>query len=115
ISTESEILTWLATTDAEITYINNNKRDADVGGNVNVVYCNSRNGPNCGGLCTVYNGGATCLHAPGTQCLMATADVSFCSGGNCDGPCSGFNACGTRLNNNFCFTPNTNSIVVPFV
>ena len=112
-ATPSDILTWLSTTDAKVTFVNG--PTADVGGNVMVVYCSTRDGNTCGGNCTVYNGGATCLNAPNTNCLMATANVAFCSGKSCASPCNGFNSCGTRLSNNFCYTPGTNSIAVPFI
>ncbi|EJD50741.1 hypothetical protein AURDEDRAFT_57649, partial [Auricularia subglabra TFB-10046 SS5] len=118
IMTESEMLTWLSTTSAKLTFIGDpipkgvSKR---VGGNVMVVYCSKRTQNVCGGPCTVYNGGATCLGAPDTNCLSATANVGFCSGSGCGGGCNQFASCGTRLDNNFCFTPGTKSIIVPFV
>ncbi|EJD40296.1 hypothetical protein AURDEDRAFT_139067 [Auricularia subglabra TFB-10046 SS5] len=114
---ESQLLTWLSTTDAELTYIGApvGSPHALVGGNVMVVYCNKRTQGVCGGACTVYNGGATCLNAPGTTCLRATASVGFCDKSGCSGSCNQFSSCGTRLNDGFCFTPGTKSIIVPFV
>ena len=78
----SDLLTWLSTTDANITYTSG-PVSRDVGGNVMVVYCTKRTQSVCGGECTVYNGGAKCINAPGTSCLMATANVGFCDRGNC--------------------------------
>lgn len=80
-----------------------------------VVYCSSRSNNVCGGACTVYNGGATCLDAPDTKCLMASANVAFCDRSGCGGDCNQLSSCGTRLDNNFCYTPGTKSIIVPFV
>ncbi|EJD50736.1 hypothetical protein AURDEDRAFT_111931 [Auricularia subglabra TFB-10046 SS5] len=117
IVTESALLTWLSTTDAEITYIGEPIKGLDkrVGGNVMVVYCSKRSQNVCGGPCTVYNGGATCLDAPNTNCLSASANVAFCDRSNCGGDCNQLSSCGTRLDNNFCYTPGTKSIVVPFI
>ncbi|KZV93984.1 hypothetical protein EXIGLDRAFT_835300 [Exidia glandulosa HHB12029] len=120
IMTESEMLTWLSTTSATLTFIGEPipkaaNLNARVGGNVMVVYCSSRTNNVCGGACTVYNGGATCLNAPDTVCLSATANVGFCDRGGCGGSCNQFSSCGTRLDNNFCYTPGTKSIIVPFV
>ncbi|RXW18541.1 hypothetical protein EST38_g7313 [Candolleomyces aberdarensis] len=80
---------WLATTDAKLTFIGD---PAGVNGRLNplasrqgpgvlatrVVYCSTRSHNVCGGACTVYNGGAACLNAPGTQCLTADRNVAFC-------------------------------------
>ena len=110
----SDLLTWLSTTDANITYTSG-PVSRDVGGNVMVVYCTKRTQSVCGGECTVYNGGAKCINAPGTSCLMATANVGFCDRGNCGGSCNQLSTCGTHLDDNFCFTPGTASINVPFV
>ncbi|KAI0729529.1 hypothetical protein C8Q72DRAFT_828949 [Fomitopsis betulina] len=44
-----------------------------------VTYCSQRIDSVCGGACTVYTGGATCLNAPDTNCLAATNNVGFCS------------------------------------
>ena len=122
---EDDFKDWLANTDADITYvgepIDNTRRSADPDtsltkrANVMVTYYTKRTQNVCGGTCTVYNGGPTCLSAPGTSCLSATANVGFCDHGGCSGSCNEFASCGTRLNNNFCFTPGTKSIIVPFV
>ncbi|KAJ3826849.1 hypothetical protein F5880DRAFT_1541559 [Lentinula raphanica] len=79
-----------------------------------VVYCNTKTVNVCGGSCTVYNGGAKCLNAPGTNCLSATNNVGFCDRGGCGGSCNQFSTCGTRMDDNFCYTPGTNSINVGF-
>ena len=111
------MLTWLATTDAELTFIGtpikHDSRSEDAAQSVMVTYCSSRSQGVCGGACTVYNGGPTCLSAPGTVCLGATANVGFCDKSGCKGSCNDFNDCGTRLDNNFCYTPGTKSIIVP--
>ncbi|TFK84424.1 hypothetical protein K466DRAFT_577298 [Polyporus arcularius HHB13444] len=110
-----EFLHWLDTTDADITYVGtpidrNAPRAAEA---VMVTYCSSRTQNVCGGACTVYNGGSACLNAPGTKCLAATANVGFCDRSGCGGSCNQLSSCGTRLDNGFCFTPGTASIVVP--
>ncbi|KAH9926251.1 uncharacterized protein BXZ73DRAFT_78757 [Epithele typhae] len=111
--TDSEFLTWLATTDANITYVGpaTSKRAKSV----TVTYCTKRSGNVCGGSCQVYSGPDTCLDASGTSCLMASADVSFCDHGGCSGSCNQLSSCGTKLSGGFCDTPGTNSIIVPFV
>ncbi|KAF9552085.1 hypothetical protein CPC08DRAFT_745012 [Agrocybe pediades] len=111
IASEAEIMHFIATTDAKLTFIGNpiQRRNAL---DTTVVYCSSRVDNVCGGACTVYSGGPTCLNAPDTQCLSATSNVGFCDRGGCGGSCNEFASCGTRLSNNFCFTPGTASILV---
>ncbi|KAH7103665.1 hypothetical protein BKA62DRAFT_768605 [Auriculariales sp. MPI-PUGE-AT-0066] len=117
IWTHDEFLEWVRTTDSELTFIGEPiaaslaKRQETV----QVVYCSLRLGDVCGGPCTVYNGGAICLDAPDTNCLRATSNVAFCSSSGCGGDCNQLETCGTRLNNGFCWTPDTASIAVPFV
>ena len=108
---------WLATTDANVTFHGKplgdlsdiSKRNAL---DTMVTYCNTQIDNVCGGLCTVYNGGANCLSAPGTACLFATNNVGFCDSDGCGGSCNQFSSCGTRLDNGFCDTPGTASILV---
>ncbi|KAI0665762.1 hypothetical protein C8Q78DRAFT_1063151 [Trametes maxima] len=120
------MLDWLATTDAELTFIGEplslsltTHRDSNplaplprAAQNTIVTYCSKRTQSVCGGPCTVYNGGATCLNAPDTNCLAATHDVGFCDRGGCGGSCHNLATCGTKLANGFCFTPGTRSIIV---
>ncbi|PIL23598.1 hypothetical protein GSI_14911 [Ganoderma sinense ZZ0214-1] len=80
--------------------------------NTMVTYCNKRVNNVCGGSCTVYNGGAACLDAPGTNCFVATNNVGFCDRAGCGHSCHQLSTCGTRLDNGFCFTPGTQSILV---
>ncbi|EIW54845.1 uncharacterized protein TRAVEDRAFT_130874 [Trametes versicolor FP-101664 SS1] len=105
---------WLATTDAELTFIGEppNPLTPRAAQNTMVTYCSSRTQNVCGGHCTVYNGGAACLNAPKTKCLSATKNVGFCDRGGCGGSCNQLSTCGTRLDNGFCFTPGTASIIV---
>ncbi|CAA7263905.1 unnamed protein product [Cyclocybe aegerita] len=77
-----------------------------------VTYCSQRVFNVCGGACTVYNGGATCLNAPNTNCLAATNNVGFCDRAGCGGSCNQLSTCGTRLDGGFCYTPGTRSILV---
>ena len=108
---------WLATTDADVTFHGKpigdladfSKRNAL---DTMVTYCTKKIDDLCGGSCSVYNGGATCIAASGTNCLSATNNVGFCDRGNCGGSCNQFSSCGTRLENNFCYTPGTASILV---
>ncbi|KAK0499069.1 hypothetical protein EDD18DRAFT_1250619 [Armillaria luteobubalina] len=115
IWTDAEFDHWLATTDATITYYGNTtpnplaSRDELT---TRVTYCSSRTQNVCGGACTVYNGGATCLNAPGTVCLAATNNVGFCDRAGCSGSCNQLSSCGTRLDGGFCYTPGTRSIIV---
>ncbi|KIP09619.1 hypothetical protein PHLGIDRAFT_67177, partial [Phlebiopsis gigantea 11061_1 CR5-6] len=116
IVSEAEFKNWLATTDAEIIYVGepivDNPLAARSAQNTMVTYCSNRVDNVCGGPCTVYNGGATCLNTPGTNCLAATNNVGFCDHGGCSGSCNQLSSCGTRLDNGFCFTPGTKSITV---
>ncbi|KAJ7446634.1 hypothetical protein FB451DRAFT_1528447 [Mycena latifolia] len=105
---------WLATTNATLTFIGDpiptdgspSRRASTM-----VTYCNTRSGGVCGGRCTVYNDGAACLNAPGTQCLFATNNVAFGSHGGCGWTCKRLDECGVRLDG-FCYTPGTQSILV---
>ncbi|KAF8816741.1 hypothetical protein BYT27DRAFT_7127306 [Phlegmacium glaucopus] len=111
VVTVEQFKDWLAHTDAKLTFIGKpiSKRNAL---DTMVTYCNRRTDGVCGGDCTVYNGGPKCLNAPDTQCLSATGNVGFCDRGGCGGSCNQFSTCGTRLDNNFCWTPGTASILV---
>ncbi|KAL0061014.1 hypothetical protein AAF712_012187 [Marasmius tenuissimus] len=115
LATANEIYDWIATTDADLTFIGDpidlTKR-APL--NTMVVYCSQRTQNICGGACTVYNGNARCLNAPNTNCLRATTNVGFCDRAGCSGSCNQYSSCGTRLDGGFCYTPGTRSINVPF-
>ena len=114
IVSDSELLTWLSTTDAELTFVGApiNPLAPRSAQNTMVTYCNKRSNNVCGGSCTVYNGGAACLDAPGTSCLAAPHNFAFCDRGGCGGSCNQLSSCGTRLDNGFCYTPGTRSILV---
>ncbi|KAF4593271.1 hypothetical protein AB1N83_013473 [Pleurotus pulmonarius] len=116
IVSDAELDHWLSTTDAKLTFIGEegNNPLAARAGKTRVVYCSSRKGPVCGGACSVYNGGNTCLRAPKTACISATRNVAFCDKGGCSGSCNYINSCGKRLDGGFCATPGTKSILVPF-
>ncbi|KAI0032088.1 hypothetical protein K488DRAFT_78670 [Vararia minispora EC-137] len=105
----AEIDAWLATTNATMTYIGSTTFNPL---NTQVIYCNRRANNVCGGACSYYNGGATCLDAPSTQCLWASNNVAFCDRGGCTHSCNQFSSCGTRLDGGFCYTPGTRSILV---
>ena len=108
---------WLANTDSEVIF--HGKPLSDLSDlhkrnplNTIVTYCTNRIEYLCGGQCHVYNGGATCIDAPYTNCLSATNNVEFCDSGSCSGSCNQLSNCGTHLDNNFCYTPETQSIQV---
>ena len=105
---------WLANTDAELTFVGKppNPLAARSAQNTMVTFCNKRTVNVCGGACTVYNGGAACLDAPGTNCLAATNNVGFCDRAGCGHSCNQLSTCGTHLDNGFCYTPGTQSILV---
>ncbi|KAH9928850.1 uncharacterized protein B0H18DRAFT_953771 [Fomitopsis serialis] len=120
VTTEAEMIQWLKSTDANLTFIGEPipgvnapeglvSRSAQ---NTMVTYCSRRVDNVCGGSCTVYNGGATCLSAPNTQCLAATNNVGFYDRGGCGGSCHQLSTCGTELDNGYCYTPGTASILV---
>ena len=109
-----EMMHWIKTTDADLTFIGEpiNPLAPRSAQNTMVTYCNTRIDNICGGSCSVYNGGATCIAAPGTSCLAATNNVGFCDRGGCGHSCNQLSTCGTRLDNGFCYTPGTQSILV---
>ena len=100
--TVEQFIDWLANTDADVTFHGKpigdlsdfSKRNAL---NTMVTYCTKRIDDLCGGSCQVYNGGATCIEAGGTNCLSATNNVGFCDRSGCGGSCNQFSSCGTRL------------------
>ncbi|KAF4579934.1 hypothetical protein AB1N83_009953 [Pleurotus pulmonarius] len=119
IMSNKELRNWIRTTKGEFKFIGEKfdlednpleSRDAQV---TTVTFCSNRNGGLCNPPCTTATGAGICISAPNTNCLVATTDVRFCSSSGCRGACNSFNSCGTRLNNNFCFTPNTQSISLP--
>ena len=90
---EAQLLHWLKTTSANLTFTGDpipgitgpeglTPRGALA---TTVVYCSVRNGNTCEGPCTVYNGDPECLHAPNTNCLFATGEVTFCAPDKCVG------------------------------
>ncbi|KAF9552083.1 hypothetical protein CPC08DRAFT_792265 [Agrocybe pediades] len=116
VVSEAELMHFINTTNAELKFIgkpiNANGPARRAALDTMVVFCTSRIDQVCGGSCSVYNGGPACLNAPGTQCLSATSNVGFCDRGSCGGSCNQSGSCGDRLDNNFCATPGTASILV---
>ena len=109
-----QMMHWLATTDAKLTFVGAPinplaSRSEQI---TTVTYCSTRSGNVCGGACTVYTGGSTCLNAPDTNCLAATNNVAFCDRAGCGHSCHDLATCGTPLDNGFCYTPGTQSIAV---
>lgn len=109
-----EMMHCIATTDAELTFAGEpiNPLEARPAQKTMIIYGSSRVGNVCGGRCTVYNGGATCLAAPDTNCLSVTKDIGFCNQTSCGGMCTELVNYIQQLSNKFCFTPGTNFIVV---
>ncbi|KAI0655647.1 hypothetical protein C8Q70DRAFT_407722 [Cubamyces menziesii] len=104
------------------TYDNLNPLSPDSPADMTVVYCENAVGAECNTPCTLYNGpGDVCLPAAGTSCLLATVDVTFCGTRDCSGVTTpGF--CNTleqycpshtMQGGYYCFTPGTQSIIVP--
>ncbi|EJF60349.1 hypothetical protein DICSQDRAFT_63395, partial [Dichomitus squalens LYAD-421 SS1] len=110
-----QMMYWIAHTDANLTFVGDtvNPLTPRSAQDTTVTYCNRRTNDVCGGDCTVYTGNAKCLNAPDTQCLSATTNVGFCDRGGCGHSCNQLSTCGTRLDDGFCFTPGTASILVP--
>ncbi len=71
---------WLATTDAELTFIGDTAKSHNplAVHDTRATYCSKRTVNVCGESCTVYQGGAACSNAPNTNCLAATNNVGFC-------------------------------------
>ncbi|KAJ7597586.1 hypothetical protein C8J56DRAFT_1041777 [Mycena floridula] len=115
LMTEAQMIDWLSKFDpADITYVGGpiNPLSSRSSLSTTVSYCAHWIGSVCGAPCTVYTGGTACLHAPGTNCLAATHNVGFCNEDNCGGTCNQLSECGDHLDNHFCATPGTNSILV---
>ncbi|KAJ7819228.1 hypothetical protein B0H13DRAFT_2378495 [Mycena leptocephala] len=113
--TGDQLMDWLATTDANLTFVGPPAGTRDLGTRQTttmVTYCTKRIDDICGGTCQVYNGGTQCIHAPGTSCIAATSNVGFCDKGGCGGSCNELSSCGTPMANGFCDTPGTASILV---
>ena len=108
---------WLASTDAEVTFVGGVKNFSDIATrsalSTTLTVCSHVNGNLCSGPCTVFTGNGECINTPGTNCLAATTDVSFCNKSKCGGTCNLFSKCGVALENGFCDTPGTNSVSVP--
>ncbi|KAI0372651.1 hypothetical protein BV20DRAFT_1050542 [Pilatotrama ljubarskyi] len=119
IISEAQFAHWLETTDAELTFIGDRpdftplaRRSSQ--NNIMVTLCSQRVGNVCGGSCTVFSGtGPSCVDIPRSQCISATDDIGYCDERACDGNCNELADCGTMLNNGFCFTFDTKSIVLP--
>ncbi|KAI0655658.1 hypothetical protein C8Q70DRAFT_407885 [Cubamyces menziesii] len=114
-ASRAELLQWLSTIDPSlVTYTGNpiNPDPSEPAADTTVVYCANKSGSNCQPPCTVHNGGPGCIYAPGTNCLSATSDVSFCSTSDCTKFCNTYDDCGDRLDDGYCYTPGTNSIFV---
>ncbi|KAI0736679.1 hypothetical protein C8Q72DRAFT_791064 [Fomitopsis betulina] len=105
LMTQDEMMNWLKTTDATLTFIGN--PIPGVNAPEGLV---SREALST--MLTVYNGGAKCLNAPDTVCLAATNNVAFCDRKGCNGSCHDLAQCGTHLDNGYCYTPGTASIIV---
>ncbi|TCD60781.1 ssDNA endodeoxyribonuclease [Steccherinum ochraceum] len=128
ITTREDILQWIATTPSELTFIGDpiegpspHPKRADAVDAV-VIFCSVRGGTSCQGPCTVYRGGTGCIETPTTNCLKASANVSFCNTEGCQtqGPpttdgfkhCHELSTCGEPIDDGFCFTPGTVSVNV---
>ena len=138
ILTQDEMINWLKTTNAKLTFVGEPIPGVNAPAGLvsrealhtTVTYCSQRVDKICGGACSVYTGGATCLDAPDTNCLAATKNVGFCSSpgcvrhvreehGNidhiacrCVGECNQLKKCKTHLDKGYCYTPDTVSILV---
>ncbi|KAI0334231.1 hypothetical protein GY45DRAFT_90830 [Cubamyces sp. BRFM 1775] len=117
-ASHAELMAWISTIDPSLlTYTGpSNATSPDLASlpeaDTTVVYCAKRSGSSCAAPCTVHVGGPGCIYAPGTSCLAATADVSFCSTSDCTRYCNAYSTCGIKLDEGYCWTPNTNSIFV---
>ena len=113
--TFEEMKQWITNTDAKLTFIGPEIHALSVRAPnaITVTWCTQRSQNVCGGTCTVFTGTSACLDTAGCSCLSATANVAFCDRSGCGHSCNEFDSCGTRLDNNFCYTPGTASISVP--
>lgn len=117
--TDEQLDHWLANTDATLTFIGEGSNVPSTlqkrgERNTRLVYCTLMTGSVCGGTCSVYNGNAACINTPGTSCIQASGPVAFCSKQNCGDPCTQLANCLAWMNDGFCGTPDTGSIIVPF-
>ena len=111
-----QMLYWIATTDAELTFIGTpiNPLAPRSARTTMLSFCSNVNATTntCVGPCSVYTGGPQCLNATGTSCLAATANVGFCDTVGCVNHCHDLANCGTLLGDQFCYTPGTEAILV---
>ncbi len=109
-----QMMHWIATTDAELTFVGPpiNPLAPRSAQNTVVTYCTNRVGSICGGTCRVHTSGATCFDAAGTNCMAATNNVGFCSGASCTGDCEQLYPCDVSMDDGFCYTPGVRSILV---
>ncbi|KAM5545147.1 hypothetical protein V8D89_001258 [Ganoderma adspersum] len=112
--THEQMMHWIATTDAKLTFVGKlfNLLVLRSAQDTTVTYCSKCIDSVCVGPCTVYSGGAMCLNAPGMSCLAAMNNVGFCNHSGCRGSCNQLSTCRTHLDNGFCYTPGTVSILV---
>ncbi|TFK71106.1 hypothetical protein BDN72DRAFT_488162 [Pluteus cervinus] len=121
ILTTTQMLKWITTTDANLTYINTppevepfSKRQDQQLPVVIVVSCTEQVNNTCGGACTIMRGSGapTCLNTPGANCVLATADFQLCTGSACDGTCTSLTECidDETTFEGFCAIPGTNSL-----
>ncbi|TFK71107.1 hypothetical protein BDN72DRAFT_895953 [Pluteus cervinus] len=120
-----QILTWITTTDANLTFIDDPpfaikpfpKRQEEEVALAVVILCTEQVNDGCSGDCTIHTAGGGfsggCASVPGTNCILATTDLQFCTGTACTGTCNSLADCGDILSDGFCATPGTNTISFP--
>ncbi|TFK71105.1 hypothetical protein BDN72DRAFT_958365 [Pluteus cervinus] len=88
IVTTTQILEWIATTNANLTYINTpsevepfSKRQDQQPPAVMVVACSAHVDSTCGEDCVVMAGSEapTCLNTLGVNCILTTTDIQSCT------------------------------------
>jgi hypothetical protein len=117
LATPDDLNAWLRTTTANVEFIGSDFNTPLGPLDVRLIYCSERieNTTTCGGNCFAYQGpGSQCMLPTlrTANCLAATRSVHMCFTKDCN-DCNLFTSCGTRLDNGFCFTPDTNSIRLP--
>ncbi|CAA7261334.1 unnamed protein product [Cyclocybe aegerita] len=116
ITSNTEFDHWLATTEANITWVGGkapNPLAPRSASDTTVAYCNELVDGRCQGYCNVFTGSGVCINTPfAITCIYASNNVFWCDNLECTGSCA-FTANCHRIPGGFCYTPNANSINIP--
>jgi len=113
-ASHEEIFNWISTTDANLTFVGKSLTEVTPLDTIIISCTDFIFRRYCGGQCIVHIRMETAACIPLTStaaCLRATPDllVASCTSRNC-ADCIPLATCGVRLEEGYCFAPNTHSI-----